>query len=87
MRALLEVVESFESDYEPGTAHDGADEFNSVLAAALDSLIAMCERSAEGLNTSAPSRCDPSAQRPVMSCPSLLQRRLNLDCDTCVRSI
>ena len=61
MRALLEVVESFESDYEPSTAHDGAEEFNSVLATALDPLIAMCERSAEGLNASAPSRCDVRA--------------------------
>ncbi len=56
MRALLEVVESFESDYESGTASDSAEEFNTVLAAALDPLIAMCERSAEGLNAAAPSR-------------------------------
>ena len=56
MRALLEVVETFERDYEGCAASDSAEEFNTVLAAALDPLIAMCERSAEGLNASAPSR-------------------------------
>jgi hypothetical protein len=56
MRALLEIVESFESDYEGGTVDGGAAEFDPVLAAALDPLVAMCERSAEGLNAAAPSR-------------------------------
>ena len=56
MRALLEVVESFESDYEGGAASESAEEFNTVLSAALDPLIAMCDRSAEGLNAAAPSR-------------------------------
>ena len=56
MRALLEIVESFESDYEGGTADGGAAEFDPVLAAAVDPLVAMCELSAEGFSTTGPSR-------------------------------
>ena len=56
MRALLEIVESFESEYEGGTADGGAAEFDPVLAAALDPLVSMCERSAEGLSAAVPSR-------------------------------
>lgn len=64
MQQLLEVVTAFESAYRSGdsTAAAAAAEFESVLAAALDPLVDMCERSAALLRPSGPSR---SPRRPA----------------------
>ena len=59
MHTLLDIIQSFESAYEGGTADGGAADFAPVLAAAVDPLVDMCERSAEALSASAPSRCRP----------------------------
>lgn len=58
MQQLLEVVTAFESAYRSGdsTAAGAAAEFESVLGAALDPLVDMCERSAALLRPSGPSR-------------------------------
>ena len=58
LHTLMGIIDSFEAAFEGGPA-DGAGgaEFAAVLAAAVDPLVAMCERGAEALNASAPSRC------------------------------
>ncbi len=59
MQQLLEVISAFESAYRSGdgAAAAAAAEFEAVLAAAVDPLVEMCERSAEALKSGAPSRC------------------------------
>lgn len=58
MQQLLEVVTAFESAYRSGdnAATAAAAEFESVLAAAVDPLVDMCELSAALLKPGGPSR-------------------------------
>lgn len=57
---LVEIVAAFEESYEAdggaGGAASSEAEFAPVLAAAVDPLVEMCERSAEALTPDAPSR-------------------------------
>lgn len=60
LAALSDIVGAFEESYERGgwdTAQSSEAEFAPVLAAAVDPLVAACERSAEALSHDAPSRC------------------------------
>ena len=60
LATLSGVVGAFEESYERGgysAAQDSEAEFAPVLAAAVDPLLAACERSAEALSPDAPSRC------------------------------
>ncbi len=62
---LVEIVAAFEESYEAdggaGGAASSEAEFAPVLAAAIDPLVEMCERSSEALTPDAPSRCFPHA--------------------------
>ncbi|CAL8463754.1 g3288 [Coccomyxa elongata] len=59
---LVEIVAAFEESYEAdggaGGAASSEAEFAPVLAAAIDPLVEMCERSSEALTPDAPSRVD-----------------------------
>ena len=57
MGQLLEVVAAFEEALDPAAARAGEAELAPVLAAALEPLLDMCERSAEALSVDHPSRC------------------------------
>ena len=55
---LLDITKAFEESYnEAGTGRSSEAEFAPVLAAAVDPLVEMCERSADSLHPDAPSRC------------------------------
>ena len=55
---LLDITKAFEESYnEAGTGRTSEAEFAPVLAAAVDPLVEMCERSADSLQPDAPSRC------------------------------
>ena len=55
---LLDITKAFEESYnEAGTGRSSEAEFAPVLAAAVDPLVEMCERSADSLQPDAPSRC------------------------------
>ena len=59
VHTLMEIISSFESSYDggaSGTGDGGGAEFGAVLSAAVQPLVDMCERGAEALNASAPSR-------------------------------
>lgn len=70
MQQLLEVITAFESAYRggDGAAAAAAQEFEAVLAGAVDPLVEMCERSAEAIKPGAPSR------HVYHNVPSLLRR-------------
>jgi conserved oligomeric Golgi complex subunit 6 len=55
MHQLLEIIDAYEATYEGGQ-DDVGDDFEAVLAATVDPLVEMCERSAEALSVDAPSR-------------------------------
>lgn len=66
---LVEIVAAFEESYESdggaGGAASSEAEFAPVLAAAIDPLVEMCERSAEALKPDAPTRYGhPGKSRP-----------------------
>ncbi|EIE27799.1 component of oligomeric golgi complex 6 [Coccomyxa subellipsoidea C-169] len=74
---LMEIVAAFEESYEAdggaGGAASSEAEFAPVLAAAIDPLVEMCERSAEALTPDAPTRVDerstlsPSAKQVYLT--------------------
>ena len=54
----MDITAAFETSYdEAGTGHSSETIFAPVLAAAIDPLVEMCERSADLLKCDAPSRC------------------------------
>lgn len=78
LATLSDVVGAFEESYERGgfsAAQNSEAEFAPVLAAAVDPLLAACERSAEALSPDAPSRClqhiydQPSSVDPMHEAP------------------
>ncbi len=56
MAQLLEIVVAFEEALDPAAGRRGEAELAPVLAAALEPLLDMCERSAEALSVDHPSR-------------------------------
>ncbi len=72
---LLDITKAFEESYnETGTGRSSEAEFAPVLAAALDPLVEMCERSADSLQPDAPSRCacaHVAAHVPTLSPPQI----------------
>ena len=57
VKQLREIVASFEAAFEGGSGRSGEAEFAPVLAAVVDPLLTVCERSAEALAIDAPTRC------------------------------
>ena len=57
VKQLREIVASFEAAYEASDGRTGEAEFAPVLAAVVDPLLTVCERSAEALAIDAPTRC------------------------------
>lgn len=54
----MDITAAFETSYdEAGTGRSSEAVFAPVLAAAIDPLVEMCERSADSLKADAPSRC------------------------------
>ena len=68
MGQLLEVVAAFEEALDPAAARAGEAELAPVLAAALEPLLDMCERSAEALSVDHPSRCGGGRSLPCVYC-------------------
>lgn len=62
----MEIVGAYESAYASGSDSASEEEFAPVLAAAIDPLLEMCERSAEGLSADAPSRSAPYTHIPLI---------------------
>ena len=56
VKQLRELVASFEAAFEGGNGQTGEAEFAPVLAAVVDPLLSVCERSAEALAIDAPTR-------------------------------
>lgn len=74
LQALVDIVGAFEESYDTASGRASVVEFAPVLAAAIDPVIDMCERSAEALTPNAPSRraakIDSPLAAPVMwPCP------------------
>ena len=63
----MEIIDSFESAYDAETrgSEGGAADFAAVLAAAVEPLVGMCERSAEALNGAPSSRWLPPERDPA----------------------
>jgi hypothetical protein len=59
----MDIIRAFEESYdEAGARRSSEAEFAPVLAAAVDPLVQMCERSADSLHPEAPSRWPPCAE-------------------------
>lgn len=64
---LYDITKAFEESYdEAGAGRSSEAEFAPVLAAAVDPLVEMCERSADSLKPDAPSRCTCSGITPCV---------------------
>lgn len=73
----MDIIRAFEESYdEAGAGRSSEAEFAPVLAAAVDPLVQMCERSADSLHPDAPSRWPPYARHTCILVPLLINRRV-----------
>ena len=69
MAQLMDITTAFESSYdEASNGRSGEAVFAPVLAAAIDPLVEMCERSADSLKPDAPSRYPWYSLSSLISC-------------------